>query len=128
MRLLLNAHTLLWFRGDHPRLSPKARAVIGDQGNDWLLGIGTCWEIAIKVSFGRLKLTQPYAQFNESALPAHQVELLPIDLRHISRLSELAFHHRDPFDRLLAAQALEETLPVVSMDTALDAFGVQRLW
>lgn len=128
MRLLLDAQALLWFLGDHPRLSPMARTLIGDPGNDLLLSVATCWEIAIKVSLGKLKLSQPYAPFIEAALAAHQIELLPIDLRHVSRLSELPFHHRDPFDRLLAVQALEEKLQVVSIDTALDAYGVQRLW
>lgn len=128
MRLLLDAHALLWFLADDPRLSPTARELISDQANNLILGMGTCWEISIKVSLGKLKLTQPFSRFMDSAVAAHQIELLPINLRHISRLSELPFHHRDPFDRLLAAQAQEESLAVVSTDTALDAYGVQRVW
>lgn len=128
MRLLLDAHAYLWFLRDDPRLSSTARTILSEPGNDLLLSIATCWEIAIKASIGKLKLAQTFSQFMEAALKANQIELLRIDLNHIHRLSELPFHHRDPFDRLLAAQALEESLPVVSTDVNLDTYGVNRLW
>ena len=128
MRLLLDAQALLWFLWDHPRLSTAARASIADPDNDLMLSIGSCCEIAIKVSLGKLKLAQSYRSFLESAMAAHQIELLPINLEHTSILAELPFHHRDPFDRLLAAQALVEQISVVSVDAALDAYGVQRVW
>lgn len=128
MRVLLDSHTLIWAADDPGQLSPAALAAIRDPGNDRLLSAGTLWEIAIKVGKGRLPLSLPYRPWMEKAIADLGLTLLPITLDHAERQSLLAAHHGDPFDRLLASQALVEGIPIVSADAALDAYGVSRLW
>jgi PIN domain nuclease of toxin-antitoxin system len=126
--LLLDTHTFLWFCQDDPLLSAKAKTMIEDAGNRKLLSVGSCWEIAIKAGLGKLKLGEPSATYIPAALSRTGIELLPISLAHATAMESLPFHHRDPFDRLLAVQAALEAIPIVSVDVALDAYGVTRFW
>ena len=96
--------------------------------NDLLLSVACLWEIAIKVSRDRLTIPQPYDVFISQQLTLNQIELLPISIPHLARVSLLPFHHRDPFDRLLIAQAIVENIAIVSVDSAFDAYPVQRVW
>ena len=93
-----------------------------------LLSAASLWEIAIKASLGKLILTVPFGDFASTQLTANNVGLLRIEVSHIVEVAGLAFRHRDPFDRLLIAQATVEQLPIISADTAFDAYGVTRLW
>jgi PIN domain nuclease of toxin-antitoxin system len=95
---------------------------------DLLLSVASLWEIAIKVSIGKLILTQPYDVFMRRQLTDNDIKILPINLAHLGAVSTLPFHHRDPFDRLLIAQAMIEQLPIVSVDAAFDVYTVNRLW
>ena len=127
MRVLLDTHAFLWFvAGDH-RLSPKAGDAIAD-ADDALLSVGSCWEIAIKASLGKLTLTSPVEQFLTEQIAFNRLELLHIELPHTTRVATLPWHHRDPFDRLLAAQALHEKVAIVSADPVFRAYGVKRIW
>lgn len=128
MRLLLDTHAFLWWITDSPLLSKKARAAIGKSGSECFLSLASCWEMAIKASLGKLTLAQPLERFLPEQLAANGFQLLEIDFRHMVRVESLPFHHRDPFDRLLVAQASAEKLSLVSGDAALDAYGVKRLW
>lgn len=92
------------------------------------MSVASLWEIAIKVSIGKLTLAQPYDVFVPQQLTDNAIEILPISLAHLGAVSTLPFHHRDPFDRLLIAQATIEQLPIVSVDTAFDLYSVERLW
>ena len=92
------------------------------------MSAASLWELAIKVSIGKLALAQPYDIFIPQQLTDNAIEILPISLAHLSVVSTLPFHHRDPFDRLLIAQAMAEQLPIVSADTAFEAYSVKRLW
>lgn len=129
MRLLVDAHALLWWLGGSRRLSAAARKAI-EGADEPLLGAGTLVEIAVKRSLGKLTLDPGWP---EEAM-ADGFSVLAISLGHVSRLQELPFPtfasgvHRDPFDRLLAAQALSERLPIVSRDPALTAYGVTTIW
>jgi PIN domain nuclease of toxin-antitoxin system len=127
MRLLLDTHAFLWFIGNDPRLSPRAKALL-ESDADSLLSVGSLWEIAVKVSIGKLSLAQPFDIFVAQQLADNEIELLPISLAHLGVVSALALHHRDPFDRLLIAQAMIEQTPIVSADAAFDAYSVTRLW
>lgn len=127
-RLLLDTHTFLWWVFDDPRLSGLARDAICDPEATCLVSLASAWELAIKVSLGRLELTESVATFIEAEAALNGFILLPIQLAHIATVEGLAFHHRDPFDRLLAAQALAEAIPLVSADQAFDSYGVKRLW
>lgn len=131
MRLLLDTHAFLWLLQDQPRLGGSARAAVVDGANELFLSIASCWEMAIKHTAGKLTLPAPFSVFMESQLMTNRICLLPISIAHLGRLGTFAKHpreHRDPFDRLLVAQALEEMMPVVSGDSALDEYGVQRVW
>ncbi len=127
MKLLLDTHTFLWFIDDNQRLSARAKALL-ESDADLLLSVASLWELAIKVSIGKLTLAQPYDIFVPQQLRESAVDVLPISPAHLGTVSTLPFHHRDPFDRLLIAQAMIEQLPIVSMDAAFDAYSVQRLW
>jgi len=126
--LLLDTHTLLWFLRDDPSLSTTAKALIQDPANRKLVSVASCWEIAIKVGRKKLALTEPSYDLLSRELLRNGIDLLSIELRHATFVETLPDHHRDPFDRLLAAQSLLEGIPLVSVDVKFDAYGVTRLW
>jgi PIN domain nuclease of toxin-antitoxin system len=128
MRLLLDTHTLLWFQADDPQLSPHAKAAIEDPANERWLSPMSLLEIALKNRLGKLPLPAPFGILYPATLLADDIHLLPVEPRHIEPLTTLPFHHKDPFDRLIAATALVEVMTLVSDDAALDAYGVGRLW
>lgn len=128
MRLLLDTHTLLWFALSDPQLSGTATALIMDPANEKLISPASYWEVAIKISVKKYALSKPYEVFMNEAIDKNGFGYLHIEPKHTAVLATLPFHHKDPFDRLLAAQALVESIPIVSSDTALDAYGITRLW
>ena len=128
MRYLLDTHTFLWFVWDSPLLSAPARLLIEEPTNEVLLSIASVWEVAIKAGYGKLTLTQPVQTFFEQQLARNQIRLLPIELSHAARVATLPPHHRDPFDRVLVAQCLTESLTLISVDTILDSYGLDRRW
>ncbi len=128
MKLLLDTHAFLWFLMGDSRLGEEARTGIVQGESEVLLSTASLWEIAIKVSLGKLRLARPFADLIPAQIDANGFRLLGITLEHVELVSRLPFFHRDPFDRLLAAQALTEKVPVVSRDSALDAYGVRRIW
>lgn len=128
MRMLLDTQTFLWFVLGDPRLTANAKASIEEPGNEKLVSPASYWEIAIKISIGKYTLSQPYEEFMERGIIENGFVVLPIELKHTAVLTTLPFHHRDPFDRLIIAQAMVEGIAVVSGDAALDAYPVTRLW
>jgi PIN domain nuclease of toxin-antitoxin system len=128
VRLLLDTHAMYWYIEGDPQLSATARALIQDTSNEVLVSPASYWEIAIKIGMGRGKLNRTYEEFIDIGLNQYEFHILPILPTHTSRLIGLPFHHKDPFDRLLVAQAMAEGVSVISNDTALDAYGITRLW
>ena len=128
MRLLLDTHAFLWWLANDPALSGKARTAIADGRHECFVSLASCWEMAIKCSLGKLRLTQPVERFIPDEISANGFHLLGIDFRHVAKVETLPFYHRDPFDRLLAAQALLEKMTIVSCDTVLSEYGVKRIW
>jgi PIN domain nuclease of toxin-antitoxin system len=128
VRVLLDTQALLWFLLDDPRLSEPARAIIAHGDTEVVVSPASYWEIAIKISLGKYELDEPLADFFERELQNNRFAILPILPRHAAQAASLPFHHRDPFDRLIIAQALVEALPVLSSDAQWDAYPVQRLW
>lgn len=126
MPVLLDTHAFLWWCEDSPELSKKARKIIS--GEDCVLSLASLWEIAIKVSLGRLKLPSPFDRYIPDQISENGFSRLDIGFRHLAGCAVLPWHHRDPFDRLLVAQAIEEDLPVVSRDKMFDRYGVRRIW
>jgi PIN domain nuclease of toxin-antitoxin system len=128
MRHLLDTQALIWYVDQAHLLSPTARAAIDDPGNDLLLSAATIWEMGIKVSLNKLTLTLPYRQWIEAAISDLALIILPITVFHVDTQIALPSHHRDPFDRLLAAQSIVEAVPLISVDAIFDSYGVQRIW
>ena len=130
MRLLLDTHAMYWYIEDDPQLSATARTLIQDASNEILISPASYWEIAIKISIGKWRLNRPYEEFVDIGLNPYGFQVLPILPNPTARLVGLGFPtaHKDPFDRLLVAQALVEQIAIVSGDTALDAYGCTRLW
>jgi PIN domain nuclease of toxin-antitoxin system len=128
MRVLLDTHCFLWWVSDAPRLSSKARAAVADPDNECLVSLASCWEMAIKISQGKLKLSAAIERFLPDQLTINGFAPLEIGFRHVARIASMPFHHRDPFDRLLAAQALEERIPIISADATFRRYGVKRIW
>ncbi len=128
MNLLLDTHALLWFLADDPPLTPTAKALIEDPGNRKLVSVASCWEIAIKVALKKLDLGESAKTFLPRELAANGFDLLAIELAHATFVEALPPHHKDPFDRLLIAQAIIEGLSLVSADAILDQYGVSRHW
>jgi PIN domain nuclease of toxin-antitoxin system len=127
MRVLLDTHAFLWWIEDNSRLSVRARDAIAN-ATDGFLSVVSCWEIAIKVSQKKLTLAKPIERLVPEQLGLNQFQLLQIDLDDVARVAALPFHHRDPFDRLLAAQALSDDLAIVSADPMFKKYGVKRVW
>ena len=130
MRILLDTHAWLWFYLGDPQLSSRARSLIEAPVNEKLVSPASYWELAIKVSVGKIQLTESYEEMLQHAILDNGFAILPIEIRHTVHICSLPFPpaHKDPFDRLLVAQAIVENMPIVSADSALDAYGVQRLW
>ena len=127
MKLLLDTHTFLWFIDDSPQLSQKGKTLL-EADNALLLSIASLWEIAIKLSLGKLTVKMPTEMLMTQQLTRNDIDVLSITVAHLLVVSTLPLHHRDPFDRLLIAQAIVEQIPIVSADPAFDAYPVQRLW
>jgi PIN domain nuclease of toxin-antitoxin system len=128
VKLLLDAHALLWFLDANPLLSAQAKRLIEDPQNHKLVSVATCWEIAIKVGLKKLDLGEPATTFLPRELSTNHFDLLSIELPHATFVETLPLHHRDPFDRLLIAQSIIETIAIVSVDVVFDLYGAQRLW
>lgn len=128
MKLLLDTQVFLWMLSDAPELSSKARRLAVDSENVLYLSLASVWEMAIKLSLGKLKLAEPIQSFITEELLENDIQLLEIGFRHAARVADLPFHHRDPFDRLLISQAQVENLSILSADRVFDRYEVRRLW
>jgi PIN domain nuclease of toxin-antitoxin system len=128
MKLLLDTHAFLWFIMGSPNLSANARSLIEDVANEKFLSVASLWETAIKLSIGRLALSAPFDVLIPQQLSLNGIELLNIKIDHTAIVALLPLHHRDPFDRLLIAQAIVEKMAVVSIDAAFNAYPITRLW
>ncbi len=128
MNILLDTQAFLWFDRADSKLSAIAKRAIEDPANEKFISPASYWELAIKISVGKYALTEPYQDFLNRAIDGNGFIVLPIHWRHTGQLTNMPFHHRDPFDRLIIAQALVERMPIVSNDTLFDPYGVQRLW
>jgi PIN domain nuclease of toxin-antitoxin system len=124
LRLLLDTHAALWWLRDDERLGEEAVRQLADDSNQMLLSAAVVWEVAIKRSLGKLKAPEGFAV----AMLSGGAQAVPITVDHAAAVERLPWHHRDPFDRLLIAQATIEGASVVSRDEALAAYGVPVIW
>ena len=130
MKFLLDTHTFLWLINESysSKLSEMVKKLFLSQENQFSLSIASVWEIAIKVSLGKLDIVQPIDPFISEQLQENGIHLFDIHFQHAMKVAELPFHHRDPFDRMIIAQSLVENIPVLSKDKVFDDYGVQRIW
>jgi PIN domain nuclease of toxin-antitoxin system len=128
VKLLPDTHAFLWFIEGSERLSATARQLVEESANQPLLSAASIWEMAIKLSLGRLQLGRPFEDLIPEQMRMNGIQLLGIELEHVMPVTTLPFHHRDPFDRLIVAQAMTEQVPIVSADPAFDVYPIERLW
>lgn len=128
MKYLLDTHGFLWLTSGDPRLSATARALLKDPDAEIFLSVASLWEIAVKVNIGKLTLDDDFKPFVTNQMIAYRIDRLDVTIEHLSTLIALPLHHRDPFDRLIIAQAVAENLPIISVDVKFDAYPVKRLW
>lgn len=128
MKLLLDTHALLWWLGGDKQLSRNARQAIGDEGNAAHVSAASAWEIATKVRIGKLPEAEEIVAVLPEFIVQQQFTPLDVTVAHALRAGTLSGPHRDPFDRMLIAQALAENMTVVSNDKIFDRYAVQRLW
>jgi PIN domain nuclease of toxin-antitoxin system len=127
MTYLLDTHILLWMLGDPDILPSRVQSITEDDSAILFLSIATPWEIAIKTASGKLNAVRILDDF-EAVTARGRFTILETTVRQVIRAGMLPPHHRDPFDRLLAAQALDLGIPIVSRDRIFDRYGVQRIW
>lgn len=128
MRALLDTHTVLWATLSPKFLGRTASRIIAKPSNEIFVSAASAWEISTKVRIGKLPGAEALEADFLNIMRIAGYTLLPIDAVSALRAGRFTSQHRDPFDRILAAQALTENIPILSMDTALDGFGIQRLW
>ena len=128
MKVLLDTHAILWWATGEEQLSPKARATIADPKTEVFISIASAWETQVKASIGKLKVSGRTGDLFRDIIIEHGFRLVGIELDDIDRLAKLPKLHRDPFDRLLVAQALERDVTLVTKDTLLADYGASTLW
>jgi PIN domain nuclease of toxin-antitoxin system len=128
MKALLDTHTFLWaIAGEEKKLSRRAEQIYTGSNDLWL-SVASLWEILIKVQTGKLPLPVPTGSYVVRNLAANHIEVLPITLDHVLKLESLPHYHRDPFDRILIAQSIEENLPLITSDPLFEKYPVKLLW
>lgn len=128
MKILLDTHCWLWGLAEPERLGRAARALIADPANDLFLSAASSWEIAIKAGLGKLRLPEPPWRYVPHRLATQGITALAVEHAHALQVAALPHHHRDPFDRLLVAQAQVEGLTLLTADRALEAYEVEIVW
>ena len=128
MKLLIDTHALLWFFADDPQLSDQAAHMIESLDHIKYVSVASIWEIVLKLAKGRLSLSAKFDEIFPARLLSNGFELLPAVVPHFSRLLSLPFHHRDPFDRLLIAQATAEGMTIVTRDPEFAKYPVPTIW
>jgi PIN domain nuclease of toxin-antitoxin system len=128
MRLLVDSQSVIWAVDDPTRLSPAATTALQDPANELFVSAATVWEVAIKTALGKLTLSSSYRDWMNQAIADLGLSVLPVTVDYAAAQAALPLHHRDPFDRLLIAQAMTEGIRVVSSDVQFDAYGINRVW
>jgi PIN domain nuclease of toxin-antitoxin system len=127
MNVLLDTHTFLWYLQDSKELSYKAAEILEDPSHTLWFSIASLWEMSIKLGLGKLSLQNPFSELDE-VLNQLKIEILNITFCDTECYLNLPLHHRDPFDRILVAQAMNHSLVLISRDRAFDAYPIQRVW
>ena len=125
---LLDTHTLIWWVDNSDRIPSKVKKILSSTENICYFSLASSWEMSIKSSIGKLKLSVSVCNYVVQHLSLNDFKQLDITLNHATAVEKLPFHHRDPFDRLLLAQAIEEKLVILSADKIFDRYDIKRIW
>jgi PIN domain nuclease of toxin-antitoxin system len=125
---LLDTHVLLWASGLTSKLSTRARFILERENSQKYISIASVWEIAIKVSLGKLELPVSVEKYFSEVRADLKLSILQIELEHVLKIEKMPLTHRDPFDRILISQAISEDLTILSKDDAFDGYDVVRVW
>ncbi len=128
MNVLLDTHTFLWSITGDDRLSKTAEKAFLNPDNNLFFSAASFWEICIKMSLGKLSLKRGWFKTIQEEMKINAIQWLPVEMQHCAELTKLPFHHRDPFDRMLIAQAMVEDLQLLSRDSRLSAYEIKRIW
>jgi len=128
MKYLIDTHTFLWIIEDNKNLTDKVRTIYIDNSNEIYLSVASIWEMAIKISLNKLSIHGQLVKFMDRHAIENNIRLLSIQPHHIFPIENLTFHHRDPFDRLLLSQCLQEKMHLLSKDAEFDKYGITRIW
>ena len=127
MKLLLDTHIFIWWADQPEKLSAAALSALEDEANELLLSVASVWEMQIKIQLGKLKLSLPLKELINNQQETNDLMVSPVALTHVLALNSLPFHHKDPFDRLLIAQSIEEKLTIVTADSQFSAYSAKLL-
>lgn len=128
MKVLVDTHTLIWGLLESHRLSSRARQILRSEQHELFFSLVSLWEIAIKIKIGKLNALGSSVAYIRDEMDAYGMELLPIRYEHVLALEALPVHHSDPFDRLLIAQAIAESLPILTHDIVFSIYPVKVIW
>ncbi len=128
MRVMLDTSSFLWFISGSSRLSGKARKLIENFDNELVLSAASLWEMAIKVSIGKLEMFRQFDKFIPEKLEENEIQILNVEIVHLSEMVKLPFYHRDPFDRLIIAQSIYESLPLIACDSVFKEYQIDIIW
>ncbi len=128
MKYLIDTHTLIWIASENPKLSEKVKRLYLEPKNEIYLSIASIWEIAIKMSLGKISLGENLESFITNHIKGNSIKILDIKVSHILIVEKLPFHHKDPFDRLIISQSIEEEIPVLGKDSIFDFYESKRIW
>lgn len=128
MKYLLDTHALLWIAINDPNLSFKTKDIYLNAENEIFFSMASIWELAIKSSINKISFEKDLEEFIDTHIKGNNIEVLKIELPHLLRIESLPFHHRDPFDRLIIAQAIENNLIILSSDKVFDKYKIKRIW
>ena len=128
MKIVLDTHIFLWLITDNDRLSDKSKQAFINSDNELFFSIASYWEICIKISIGKLKLSKNWDKIIKDELMVNSVKLLPISTEHCFQITQLPFHHRDPFDRIIISQAIIEQMHIMTIDSYFSQYEVNIVW
>lgn len=128
MRYIFDTHAFIWWDSEPAKLSAKVLSICNDPTNTLILSVASAWEMQIKAQLGRLTLRLPLADMIASQQASNHIQILPCNLNHVLALDALPTHHKDPFDRLLAAQAIAENATLLTKDKTLSQYPVDLIW
>jgi PIN domain nuclease of toxin-antitoxin system len=128
MKCIIDTHALLWIVTEDAKLSKQAKNIYLNSGNTILFSLASIWEMAIKISLNKLLLEESLNEFIQNQIKGNDIKILNIDIQHVLSLENLPFHHRDPFDRLIISQCINENIPILSSDKLFDPYPVKRIW